>query len=460
MKKNNKFTKRLFELLTIFIFCSVTIIFGILFFILPKEEYSQAEKRYLERFPKFTIESLADGTYTDSITKYVSDNFVLREALVELSGSLEDKRGIRLGDVKLYSSSADTSKKAASIDKPLKRVKKSLFGLETNALGDEERSKINFNSVVENSDIYANLKDDEIKGQQVGALFIIGDTALELFYGNNSYCADYASIISSYKQSLPQNINVYNMVVPTHFEFGLPEKYRSEVGTRQKPFIDHIYSNLDPSVISVDAYSQMEKDYNAGNYMYFRTDHHWTARGAYSAYLAFARTAGFTPTPLSDFEERMVDKFLGTFYTSTYDKKLSENPDFIRFYAPTNTYTMVNYDENGSISNSDATLVYTGVKGDYNGYLVFMGGDKPLSKITTDAGTGRSLLVFKESYGNAFIPYLTRNFDTIYVADIRTFPFNAVDFAVENGITDVLFTNNIMTSCSPPRIRNFLDLMD
>jgi hypothetical protein len=88
-----------------------------------------------------------------------------------------------------------------------------------------------------------------------------------------------------------------------------------------------------------------------------------------------------------------------------------------------------------------------------------MGGDIPVSITETDANTGRSIIVFKESYGNAFVPFLTRNFDKIYVADIRTFPFNAVNYVTENGITDVLFLNNTITSCSPPRIKNYLDLM-
>ncbi len=459
MKRRNRISNRIFELLTILIFCLTIVVFGILFFALPKKGYSNFEKRGLEKFPKFSVEALIKGTYTDSITKYVSDNFAFRENFVKLSGSLESVRGIRPGNVKIYSLDNSSNKIAQCIDEPLKKVRKSLPGVKILSLGQE--NVVDFNEVVENSDIYNNLKEEEIKGEQVGSLYVFNDTALEIFYGNESCCIDYANIVSTYKDLMPENVKVYSMVVPTHFEFALP-KSEKDIGTKQKPFIDKIYESVNPSVITVDAYSKIKADYLAGNYMYFRTDHHWTARGAYSAYLAFAKSANFSPTPLSDFEERMVDEFLGTFYpASKYDKNLGDNPDFIKFYAPTNNIEVIDtIYENGNIKTVKGALVYKSVSHISDGYLVFMNGDKPLVTVTTDAGTGRSILIFKESYGNAFIPFLTQNFDTIYIADIRSFPYNAVDFAIQKGVTDVLFINNIMTSCSPPRISNYLSLMN
>ena len=459
MKKINKKIDNLFSLITVFLFVLLLIVTCVLFFVLPKKEESEIEKRKLEEFPEFSLESFTDGSFTDNITKYVSDNFVARDKLVELSYTLEDMRGIRVDGVKLYSGENNNEIIKEMIDPEFFKVRKPVLGIQTPLLGEDARKLISFETVVENTEIYDNLNKEDVIGQQVGALFIIEDTALEIFYGNNSIISDYVNIINAYRLAIPQNINIYSMVVPTHFEFGLPEKYKSQVGTPQKPFIDSIYSSLDPSIKKVDAYSSIKKDYFEGNYMYFRTDHHWTARGAYSAYTELAKVAEFEATPLSDFETRKIDRFLGTFHSSTFDKKLSANPDFIEFYAPTNSYSVTNYDKDGNITTTNGTLVYKSVKGDSNGYLVFMGGDIPLSVIETDVKNSRSIIVFKESYGNAFVPFLTRNFEKIYVADIRTFPFNAVDFVINQNITDVLFLNNIMTSCSPPRIKNYLTLM-
>ena len=88
-----------------------------------------------------------------------------------------------------------------------------------------------------------------------------------------------------------------------------------------------------------------------------------------------------------------------------------------------------------------------------------MGGDIPLATIQTENENGRKIIVFKESYGNAFVPFLVPHYETVYVADIRSFPYNAIDFIRENGITDVLFVNNIMTSNTSARVANILGLI-
>jgi hypothetical protein len=73
-------------------------------------------------------------------------------------------------------------------------------------------------------------------------------------------------------------------------------------------------------------------------------------------------------------------------------------------------------------------------------YSTFMAGDDKIVRITTDAGTGRKLVVFKDSYGNAEIPFYFGSFDEIWVCDMRYFSLNAVEFIKYTGATDLLFT--------------------
>jgi hypothetical protein len=75
-----------------------------------------------------------------------------------------------------------------------------------------------------------------------------------------------------------------------------------------------------------------------------------------------------------------------------------------------------------------------------------MGGDAKITRINTQVGNGRRLAVFKDSFGNALIPFLTGSFEEIIVIDIRYFPYKAVDYLNENNITDVLFCNNIFAA--------------
>lgn len=466
-KKNNnlKSIKMLFQLLTVFSFFAFSVIMGILFFIMPKKDYSEIEKRKLMEFPKFNMEELSKGHFTDNLTRYVSDNFVFRDNLVDFAFKLEDSRGIRADGVKMYSSENSTDytlydktanyKTIDVLPLQMKKIKDISVCAKP---GEELPLHLTIDSIVANSELYKNLDADDIMGEQRGALFMVKNTALEIFYGNAAIATDYCNVINTYKSAVGSDVTVYNLIIPTHFEFGLPTKYKDKVGKAQKPIIDHIYNTLDPSIVKVDAYSNIQKHYKAGEYLYFNSDHHWTSLGAYRAYTAFANKAGFKPTPLKSFEKKTIDEFLGTFYTSTYDKKLKEHPDRVDYYKPACNYSVLNYRANGT-DTYEGALLYENISAVSAGYLVFMGGDIPLSKITTDNNTGRSILIFKESYGNAFVPFLVSNYDTVYVADIRTFPFNAVTFAKENGIKEVLFINNTITSCTPPRIQNYLNLL-
>ena len=114
---------------------------------------------------------------------------------------------------------------------------------------------------------------------------------------------------------------------------------------------------------------------------------------------------------------------------------------------------------NQDLSTYRGTLISEYSSGKTNGYLTFMGGDIPLATIETENTNGKKIIVFKESYGNAFIPFLVPHYQTIYVADIRSFPYNAVEFIKNNSIGEVLFLNNIMTSNTAARVANILGLL-
>lgn len=453
---------RLFSLLTVFLLFVFLVVMGILFFIIPKKTVSEIENRKLTEFPKVSFEEFFSGKLFDNLALYYSDNFAFRDSLVSLSFDLESKRGIRYDDVKFYGGSQtqgkNESKKINCVDEPLVPLKKSNQGNTSLKVGEEFIPLQYVQMVVTNESEYADLTSEDLKGEQRGPLFMIGDTALEIFYGNKNVALDYANTINAFRSALPSDIKVYDMVIPTHFEFGLPSKYKETVGTRQKPFIDEIYSNLSPDIVAVDAYSKIAGRYNKGDYLYFRSDHHWTALGAYFAYTQFIQNAGFEPLGLEKFEKKKIDRFLGTFYSSTYDRKLAGNPDYVEYYDPNVEYEMTNYRQDGKTTYK-GTVLYENIKSDSSGYLVFTGGDIPCAVIKTNNNSGRKIIVFKESYGNAFIPFLLKHYDEIHVADIRTFPFDSLSYIKENQISDVLFMNNIMTSCTPARVMNIMNLL-
>ncbi len=225
-----------------------------------------------------------------------------------------------------------------------------------------------------------------------------------------------------------------------------------------------MYSRLNDNVTAVPVYNTLLKYYVEGEYLFFRTDHHWTAQGAYRAYEQFAKAAGFTPTALEDFISHQYEGFLGSFYNSTKSKALKATPDTVFAYEPpsTNTIHIKTEDSDdwryviiGNVENSSAG----------NKYGTFIGGDNPFSYIENpNLDDGSAVMLIKESYGNAFAPFLVENYQYVYIVDYRY--VSEVDsrhlkkMCQDLRIDDVLFLNTISTTRSSGLIGKLEDFVN
>lgn len=482
-KIHAKRRKKLFllrmRLQSFFLFCIFfgMLLCGILFFLLPKKEVSEAEQRKLASFPSLTLQTLWNGDFTAGLNIYYSDNFVMRDKLVKAKFALEEHKGLRFDDVKIYGSeTGETAENTAQTPKENQKTciddvtafekitanqpnaPMAAIDLENPYYSDPNKH-FDFNKADLDDRFadYINMEKDQLDGEKRGNLFVVGDTALEIFYGNEQVSKDYAAVLNAYSDALGDSVTIYDMIVPNHFEYGLPSKYKGKIGKDEKPFLDLVKENLNGKIVFVDIYDTLKTHYNKGEYLYFRTDHHWTGLGAYRAYEKFCETADLTAVPLDSYEKRTSTGFLGTLYNSSLDKNLAANPDTVEYYVTDLPYEQTNTKKDGTTYKGRLISEYA--DGRTNGYLTFMGGDIPLATIKTENTSGRSIIVFKESYGNAFIPFLVPHYDTIYVADIRSFPYNAVTFIQNNHIGEVLFLNNIMTSNTSARVANILELL-
>ena len=159
---------------------------------------------------------------------------------------------------------------------------------------------------------------------------------------------------------------------------------------------------------------------HASEYIYYRTDHHWTSLGAFYAYEAWARQMGFEPLAREDFEIRAVsDSFLGTTYAKTHT---GGKPDTIHLYEPKNGQAF-QLDYNMGEFQSDSFYDYEKLEGD-DPYSVFFGGNQALADIRKDAGDGKqqdgkTLLIIKDSFGNCFAPLAANHYARTVAADLR-----------------------------------------
>ena len=173
---------------------------------------------------------------------------------------------------------------------------------------------------------------------------------------------------------------VYDMIVPTSIDIMLPESTRAGLNTDdQKKAIDYMYGSMLDETKKVNIYDTLMS--HNDEYLYFRTDHHWTALGAYYAYEEFAKAKGVKPLPLSKYEKVYFPDFLGSFYADTEkNPALEQNPDVVEAYIPPDTNDITCTQSDGSILEwkivYDATDYSSSLK-----YNCFIGGDQPISVI-------------------------------------------------------------------------------
>ena len=239
-----------------------------------------------------------------------------------------------------------------------------------------------------------------------------------------------------------------SLVTPNGGEFYSPESLHTGEHS-QKDMIDFCYSQMDSGIVTVDAYAKLRA--HTDEYIYFRTDHHWTQLGAYYAYTAFCEAAGFDAVPLEQFQTGRYDTFLGSMYTFTkgYPQSdvLKQHPDYLDYYLPI-ADTHARYYADGSLENgTPVSVVYTQLDESVsNKYLCFIGGDTPVCIVESDV-QGPTCIVLKESYGNAFVPFLTSHYGRIIVIDPREFnqegkpTLDLAAFAADQGVDDLIVIN-------------------
>lgn len=155
-------------------------------------------------------------------------------------------------------------------------------------------------------------------------------------------------------------------------------------------------------------------------YIYYRTDHHWTTLGAYYAYEAWAKSMGLTPIPKEQFQITPVtDDFLGTTYAKV---RTGGRADTISLYERMDgpAYEM---DYNMGEFQSDSFYDLSKSEGD-DPYSVFFGGNQALVDIRTKKSAEstkneRTLLIVKDSFGNCFAPFAAEHYERTIVVDLR-----------------------------------------
>ena len=386
--------------------------------ITARPSYSESEKRELSKFPKFSIETFFNGEYFRGIGDWYSDTYPFREKLVGLNSKIKSIYGISSEEVHGNVDVGD--------DIPDEYVEP----LTDNSI--EENTTEDNSYIVENGDT-----------QSLGAVFVLNNTGYEYYNFSADVANKYISLMNKQADDLKGIANVYNMIVPTSIAISLPDNYINSINSSdQKKAINYFNSGLNDNVNKVPIFDSLMS--HRKEYIYYNTDHHWTSLGAYYAYEQFAKISQKECIPLSQYTEKRFDGFLGSFYNDTGKlPALEKNPDTVVTYAPNKNATMYYLDKKGTKISwpivNDVTKYPQSLK-----YSTFIGGDNPYTEIENpDIKDGSSIVVIKESFGNAFVPFLVENYNKIYVIDYRYYNGSVSGLVKDKNIDDVLYINNV-----------------
>ena len=403
--------------------------------------YSESERRKLKTAPALTLSSPLDGSFFSDFSDYYADTFPGREALMDVNRSLNG----------FYYFDALDLDGAASL----------ILDFSTN--GAEQGEALTEDVPKETTPDETQPPQEVKEPEKLGSILLVGDTAFDIPYANHEKIPEYAAAVNAIADTLGSGVSTYWMPVPNSAEFYTPDAYHSGENS-QAAIFEACLEQLNSNITYVDAYSTLEE--HQEEYLYFRTDHHWTHLGAYYAYTALGEAAGFTADPISEFRQGQWDNFVGSMYTYSANypqaKVLKENPDTVYYWQPrvecfTNYYSSTSLSDpmaSGTICRLDDTVT--------NKYLTFMGGDHPVTVVETET-EGPVILVIKESYGNPLISWLTGHYSKIILIDPREYfalndDIDLAAFAREQNVSQCLIVNYPMMLGSEGYIKHLTNL--
>lgn len=345
--------------------------------------FSEFENTSLAQKPAFSWSSFVDGSFGSKYVKYINEQFLGRDNWISMK-----------------------------------------------AVADMGLGRIESHGVTYGDDHYLMEKLEIVEDQNYPAnagTNIAKQTSLDRSNG----------MVSSFLQMYDQPITF--SLVPNSYAILEDEVPTGFPGADQQAYTQQIYqalSEADDQLEIVDFSDTLSQ--HKDEYIYYRTDHHWTTLGAYYAYVAYCEQKGLTPVSLEELEENKVEDFYGTFYSKA--KRPSQPADTITWYD-------VDVDEFAFVANlqQDKQLAQLGEVVQEDGlellrvdgmmdrrkfevrdkYAAFMWGNSGYVKIKSShnlnhqEGKTSRLLLFKDSYANSMIPYLTYNYDEIIVVDLR-----------------------------------------
>lgn len=232
-----------------------------------------------------------------------------------------------------------------------------------------------------------------------------------------------------------QGVSAYTMLVPTSSMI-LADKLPANAPEIDQRALLNQASELIPGFVDVSAALQQHN----GEYIYYRTDHHWTSLGAFYAYARWQEVIGLPGISPENYQQAILsEEFLGTTYSKA--NLYTIPPDTITAFTPSGLGPVsVDYNNGETVTDSIYEMSFLEKKDKYS---VFFNANQPITRVTTGKQNGKKLLLIKDSYANTFAQMVLNDYEEIVMIDLRYFKTSVYDFVLENQITDLLILYNV-----------------
>lgn len=403
-----------------------------------KPTISVAENRKLQEKPVFSIESVFNGSYAKEYSSYYSDTFILRELLMQSKRQISKSFAL-IKDMKIVieQPQASTSPSFQPSNTPhqsqLPELSPDISPVPSSS-GTPLPSPTPSEEPITEPE-YRNVNTVEVLNTP---FLLVDNHVVATIWASDESLRKYAQFLNELKISMGEDVSIYSMTVPTSIEYFDLSSLPNITGS-QKKIVDDISSYTDSSIKDVDVYSALFN--HCSEYIYYKTDHHWTHLGAYYAYTALMESMNKAESiiPLGDYTEKeIIEGYIGSAYRKTnQDERVLNNLDILTAYYPVIDYKFIMHKKDEQIEKRLNDLSY--ISSDNQYYNMFMsGGNGIYHEFTTTNKNGQTLLLICDSYGASFVHFLLPHYEKVYIMDTRYY-----DKEYLNGMTIDEFAKSI-----------------
>lgn len=404
-----------------------------------RPETSSLEKRTLSPFPEFSVSSFLDGSWFSQLSLWYSDSYPGRDQFVTAGNQLKKLNGLSQNE-RVISSGRIGS---AIGESPSSQSDSAASGQnsESSKQGIEERTEIPT----------VHMLQEDIQGQMMEGLLVRDGSVYGAYYFDPEACDLYTQAINRAADELDGTTSVYSILIPNNSGVLLDQQTLDKLtGSDQKEAIEYYYTKMNDKVTPIETMETLQS--HKDEYIYYRTDHHWTSLGAWYVYGKLAEEKGWTPAALESLQTFHDEPFYGSYASTLPDADLVA--DTFDTWIPSENVMRIYTGDYGNPESDqyyEFPIVDTGDGYDiYSKYLRLSGGDQPFEMIDNPSiNDGSSCMIIKESFGSAFIPWLTAHYDKIYIMDIRHADIPIVSFCRQYGVQDLILINNLQIASVP-----------